>query len=51
MEKSTEPTLPKILISYEEFQRLKHIEEKYIQLQTSQRGAGITGKLILTEKI
>lgn len=45
MEKSTEPTLPKILLSYEEFERLKYIEEKYIELenrlQNEQKGGGI----------
>lgn len=44
MERSSEPTLPKILLSYEEFQRLKHIEVKYIELenqvQKDQVGAG-----------
>lgn len=45
MEKSTEPSLPKILLSYEEFQRLKHIEQKYIELEkqvhSEQKGSGI----------
>lgn len=44
MEKSVEANLPKILLSYEEFERLKHIEEKYIELenklQNEQKGAG-----------
>lgn len=48
MEKSVEPSLPKILLSYEEFQRLKHIEEKYLELekkiQSEQKGAGLLTK-------
>lgn len=50
MERTTEPTLPKILLSYEEFQRLKHIEVQYIELQdkiqTQQIGKGIDEKEI-----
>jgi len=30
---STEPTLPKILLKYEEFHRLKYIEEEYLLLK------------------
>ena len=35
MEASNEPNLPKILISIEEFNRLKHIEKKYLEKQTN----------------
>lgn len=48
MERSTDATLPKVLISYDEFERLKHIEVKYIELQSQmqheQKGNGITTK-------
>ena len=30
---SSEATLPKILLSYDEFQRLKYIEKKYLEIE------------------